>query len=195
PETQLETVERDEFRTRIRAAFDLLERKVKAGWLRFYGTATWNGYRLEITNRAHLSLAEMVAIAKEVAGDEHHFRVVQLPYNLAMAEAFTRHNQMLPDGTHGSLLAAADANSVTVCASASLLQGRLSTGLPSVLSEAFGMQSDAQRALQFVRSTPGINVALAGMSSVPHVHTALGTARTPPATFETLMKLFKPADH
>jgi aryl-alcohol dehydrogenase-like predicted oxidoreductase len=194
PETQLEAIGRDEFRHRIRAAFELLERKVEAGWLRFYGTATWNGYRVERDNRSYLSLAEMVAIAREVAGDQHHFRVIQMPYNLAMAEAFTRHNQLLPDGSIGSALAAADAMGIATCASASLLQGRLAKGLPAVLGEAFGLESDAQRALQFVRSTPGINVALVGMSSTAHVLANLKTARQPPASFESLMKLFKPAD-
>jgi len=42
---------------------------------------------------------------------------------------------------------------VTVVSSASLLQGRL----------------DAQRAIEFVRSTPGITVALVGMSNAAHV--------------------------
>ena len=91
-------------------------------------------------------------------------------------------------GSVGSTLAAADASGVAVCASASLLQGRLTRGMPAILSEAFGgFDSDAQRALQFVRSTPGINVALAGMSSAAHVTHNLVTARQPPASFEALM--------
>ena len=36
------------------------------------------------------------------------------------------------------------------------------------------MESDAQRSLQFVRSTPGIAVALVGMSSAQHVRTQSG---------------------
>ena len=34
-------------------------------------------------------------IAREVGGDDHHFRFVQLPFNLAMPEALTRPNQVV----------------------------------------------------------------------------------------------------
>ena len=160
----------------------------------YYGTATWNGFRVAMNDRAYLSLTELVAVAREVGGEDHHFRAIQLPYNLAMMEALTAQNQALPDGKTGSLLAAADLLGIAVCASASLLQGRLTRGLPAILAETFaGMESDAQRALQFVRSTPGVNVALAGMSSVAHVVHNLATAHHPPVPFDTLMKLFQPA--
>jgi aryl-alcohol dehydrogenase-like predicted oxidoreductase/catechol 2,3-dioxygenase-like lactoylglutathione lyase family enzyme len=194
PESQLAAVRREDFNAHLRAAFELFERKVSDGRIRWYGVATWNGFRVAPTDRSYLSLTEMVKIAVEAGGKDHHFRVVQLPYNLAMPEAFTAKNQQLPDGTAGSLLAAADATGVAVCASASLLQGRLTRGMPAILADAFaGFDSDAQRALQFVRSTPGINVALAGMSSAAHVTHNLATARRPPASFEALMKLFKHA--
>ena len=195
PESQLGTVTRDEFNRRLRGAFELLERKATEKRIRCYGAATWNGFRAAPSERGYLSLFEMVKIAREVGGKDHHFRVIQLPYNLAMAEAFTAKNQRLPDGTDGSTLAVAQATGVAVCASAALLQGRLTRGMPAVLNEAFGgFDSDAQRALQFVRSTPGVDVALAGMSSAAHVTHNLGTARRPPASFEALMRLFKRAE-
>ncbi len=37
----------------------------------------------------------MAGIAFEVGGAAHHFRFVQLPFNLAMPEALTRPNQMI----------------------------------------------------------------------------------------------------
>jgi aryl-alcohol dehydrogenase-like predicted oxidoreductase len=46
------------------------------------------------------------------------------------------------------------------------------------------MRTDAQRALQFVRSTPGITCALVGMSNLEHVQENLGTAATAPMTLE-----------
>jgi aryl-alcohol dehydrogenase-like predicted oxidoreductase len=195
PESQLGAVSRDDFNARLRAAFELLERKVAERRIRFYGVATWNGFRVAPSDRGYLSLIEMVKIAGDVGGKDHHFRVIHLPYNLAMAEAFTAKNQRLPDGTDASTLAVAEATDIAVCASASLLQGRLTRGMPAVLAEAFGgLDSDAQRALQFVRSTPGVDVALAGMSSAAHVTHNLGTARLPPASFDALMKLFKRAE-
>jgi aryl-alcohol dehydrogenase-like predicted oxidoreductase len=195
PETQLAVVSRDEFRERMRNAFEFLELKVDEGKINYYGTATWNGYRAASNDRAYMSLTEMAALATEIGGEDHHFRVIQLPYNLAMPEALTLSNQTLPDGKKASLLASTDASGIAVCASASLLQGQLTRGLPAILAEAFeGMESDAQRSLQFVRSTPGINVALVGMSSAAHVEHNLATARHRPASFDALMKLFKQDD-
>jgi len=193
PESQLNAVSRAEFLSRIRAAFEMLERAVADGRIGVYGTATWNGYRAAATERGWLSLDELWRVAREVGGEHHHFRALQLPYNLAMPEAVTLANQPL-DQQRGTTLAVAGAMGIGVCASASLLQGRLARGLPAILQESFqDFGSDAQRSIQFVRSTPGINVALVGMKSVAHVKDTLATATHPPATQEQLMKLFQPA--
>ena len=195
PETQLGAVSREEFRDRLKRAFELLESKVNEGRIRYFGLATWNGFRVKPGDRSYLSLGDTLAIAQEVAGPAHHCRVMQMPYNLGMPEALTVTNQTLPDGTNASMLAASDATGTAICASASLLQGQLTRGLPGLMSETFaGLESDAQRALQFVRSTPGINVALCGMSSADHVRHNVATAKHPPAAFDTLMKLFQRSD-
>ena len=194
PETQLSAVAHDEFLARIRSAFEFLEGAVDAGKIVCYGAATWNGFRLKQNQPGYLSLPDLVDAATEVGGADHHFKVIQLPYNLAMTEALTLHNQSLPEGGEVSLLAAADALGVAVCASASLLQGQLTSRLPDALRSAFpGMKSDAQRAIQFVRSTPGVGVALVGMSSAAHVAHNLETLKHPPAS-DALMKLFTRAD-
>jgi len=92
-------------------------------------------------------------------------------------------------------LNAAKALGIAVSASASLLQGQLSRGLPPIVANAFGgFATDAQRSIQFVRSTPGVDVALVGMKSADHVRDTLETAAKPPATLEELMRLFKRGD-
>jgi len=193
PETQLGEVSRGEFRKRIRAAFETLEDAAAAGKIGVYGVATWNGLRVAATERGFLSLDELWRAAHEVAGDAHHFRAIQLPYNLAMPEAVTRANQPAGNQT-GTALSAAGAMGLGVCASASLLQGRLAQRLPPILTETFaGFSSDAQRSIQFVRSTPGINVALVGMKSTAHVHDTLAAAAHPPASVAEMMRLFRPS--
>jgi aryl-alcohol dehydrogenase-like predicted oxidoreductase len=91
-----------------------------------------------------------------------------------------------------SLCSAADALGIHVVSSASLAQGRLKSGLPDWLGTLFrGSSSDVQRALQFVRSTPGVAIALVGMRQVKHVEENIGTARIPPAPVEDFLKLFE----
>ncbi len=193
PETQLSEIPRPEFLRRMRASFEMLESAHAAGAIRWYGTATWNGYRQPPDAPDYLSLPELVELAREVAGEGHHFRVLQVPFNLAMPEAFTHRNQ--PVGQERvSLLEAARHFGLYVMASASIYQGQLTRRLPSILSESLaGLETDAQRALQFVRSTPGLGTALVGMKRTAHVEENLGVARIPPAPPEDYLRLFKQA--
>jgi len=190
PESQLQHVAPEEFERRLRAAFEQLERERAAGRLRFYGAATWNGFRAEAGSRSHHSLERMVELAREAGGDAHGFRFVQLPFNLAMPEALTQANHTY-QGAEVSVLEAARAFGVTVVASASLSQGRVARGLPEHVREALGGQAtDAQTALQFVRSTPGITTALVGMSSREHVEENLRLAAAEPSSAEEYSRLF-----
>jgi aryl-alcohol dehydrogenase-like predicted oxidoreductase len=193
PETQLDEVSRPVFLKRIREAFAALEAAIGEGKLRLYGAATWNGFRAEPSEAGYLSLPELVEIAREVGGADHHFRVVQLPYNLAMPEAFTRANQKV-DGVFVSTLEAARRLGVYVMASASVYQGQLTRGLPPVVTEYLpGLSTDAQRAIQFVRSTPGIGTALVGMKTLAHVEDNMAAAAVAPMAWEQFKRLFSEA--
>lgn len=177
PEQQLEAVDRATFLARLREAFALLEQKCADGEIVRYGCATWNGFRLAPDDKRHLSLAELVATAREVAGEDHHCRVIQLPINLAMNEAIRASTQRVESAELTILEAAAELG-VSVVASASLLQGKLTRGLPSQLREALpGFESDAQRAIAFVRSLPVVTAALVGMRSGRHLDDNLGAGR------------------
>jgi aryl-alcohol dehydrogenase-like predicted oxidoreductase len=190
PEMQLSAVDRPTFLGRMRAAFQFLEGAVGENRIRCYGTATWNGYRQLPAAGDYLSLAELERIAREIAGDRHHFRVVQLPYNLAMTEAFTRDNQP-SGGETTSVLAAAQRLDVYVMTSASIYQGQLARNLPAIFAEFLpGLATDAQRALQFVRSTPGVGTALVGMKQTAHVEEIASVAAVAPLAWEQFQKLF-----
>lgn len=170
PEEQLLAVDRATFLTRMRAAFALLEERAEAGSISGYGCATWMGLRVPPNHRQHLTLAELITIAREVGGTTHHFRAVQLPINLAMPEAARLPTQPLGRKLV-SLLDAADALGLGVVASAPLLQGKLAAGLPEELHALFpDCTTDAQRALRFASSLPGVATVLAGMRTVEHIH-------------------------
>ena len=184
PETQLSHVSREEFFRRLKAAFAALEKAVAEGKIRMYGMATWTAYRMSPTSAEALSLTEVLRVAEEVGGKDHRFRAIQLPFNLAMPEAAVASTQQ--EGRKlAPLLQVARAHRLTVFASASLLQGQLTQGLPPKLRSWFPrLRTDAQRAIQFVRSTPGITCALVGMSNLEHVQENLGTTSTAPMTLE-----------
>lgn len=191
PETQLSVVSRETFDERLRSTFSALEEEVAQGRISRYGVATWNGFRLAPEQSEHLSLESVAALAREVAGEDHHFRAVQLPYNLAMPEAFFHSTQHI-DGRSHSLVEVAERLGITVVASASLLQSRLASGLPPALEEVMEeLETDAQRAIQFVRSTPGVNVALVGMGSAVHVEENLRAAAVAPLSAEKFQELFQ----
>ena len=190
PESQLDEIDRTEFLSRLRDAFAALERAVEEEKIGCYGTATWNGYRGLPNEPGFLSLAEVVAAARDAGGPDHHFRVIQLPYNLAMPEALSRANQRVGSDTV-SVLEAARRLDVYVMASASVYQGQLTRNLPAVLADYLpGLQTDAQRALQFVRSTPGIGTALVGMKSPAHVDENAALAGAPPVPWNDFQRLF-----
>lgn len=169
PEQQLTSIEPATLRNRLRAAFAALEGCVQSGLITAYGCATWNGLRLPAGSNGHLSLYEMVGVAREVAGDDHHLRIVQLPVNLTMSEAVRVSTQRDPRGRLVRVLDAAEELGVDLVASAPLLQGQLTHDLPAQVRELFGGSTDAQRALAFVRGLPGLLTAAVGMKSPSHV--------------------------
>jgi aryl-alcohol dehydrogenase-like predicted oxidoreductase len=180
PETQLGFLDRAEFDARIRRAFARLERLVEQGKIRWYGAATWEGFR----KKGALSLERFAEIATEEGGPEHHFRFIQLPFNLNMVEAFVDRPE--------SVLEAGMRLGIAAVASATLLQKQVLTHMPDKVAQLLpGLATDAQRAIQFTRSTPGISVALVGMSRRQHVVENLGVAAALPATREDYLRLYQ----
>jgi len=191
PETQLSAIDRTAFFQRLRSAFNALEDAVERDKVRYYGLATWNGFRLGPGERDFIGLAEVVKVARDLVGDGHHLRFLQLPFNLAMPEAFGLANQNgNAAGEKASLLDVARDAGIVVMGSASLYQAQLTSGLPDFIRQRLGMSNDAENAIQFARSAPGITTALVGMSRAEHVRANLQTAKRPPAAPEQWNKLF-----
>jgi len=188
PETQLREVSRDLFLRRLDDAFAVLERQVQAGRLVYYGLATWDGFRLPQGSRDFLDLEEIVLLAEDVGGKQHHLRFLQLPFNLALPEAYTFPNQ--GSGRKQSLLAAASELGIAVIGSATLLQGQLTYGLPDPVGELLGLRSDVENAIQFSRSAPGLTTALVGMGHEEHVLANLKVAQTSPTPIDRWKELF-----
>jgi aryl-alcohol dehydrogenase-like predicted oxidoreductase len=106
-----------------------------------------------------------------------------------MTEALTLGNQSVNARNRTVMEAASDLD-ISLMASASLLQGQVAKNLPKFVAAALGLSDDAERALQFVRSSPGITTALVGMSRVEHVRANARLVGVPTATVDEFTKLF-----
>jgi aryl-alcohol dehydrogenase-like predicted oxidoreductase len=194
PETQAAEMGESDYAARLTEAFRTLEECADQGKIQWYGAATWSGFLSEAGDPSRLSLEQTVACAAAAGGAGHRFRVVQFPFNLGMQEAHAAATQTL-QGQPATALEAARALGLTVFTSVPLLQGRL-LGHPAFrrLKEKFpGLKTDAQRCLQFVRSTPGITAPLCGMKDVEHVEENARVTAVPPLTPEEYEALFEPA--
>ena len=189
PESQLAEVSREIFRQRLKDAFAALEKVVKTGRIQFYGVATWSAFRVADSSRDYVDLFELAKIAHNVAGEHHHFRFIQLPFNLAMPEAYGLVNQR-NEKEKMSLLSAATRLGIAVMGSATLYQARLTQGLPDFVGSVLGMKTDADNAIQFSRSAPGLTTALIGMGRPEHVAVNLKPALTHPTSSQEWKKLF-----
>ena len=164
-EGQFKDVSREEFIKKLRLAFEFYEVKRKEGKIRYYGMATWECFRVEKDNPQFLELSDVVTLAKEVGGEDHGFRFIQLPYNMYLDQAMMIKNQSF-DGKADTILQSAKYHNIGVFTSVPLMQAKLLS--PGVMPE-FGELKPSLRALQFTRSTPGILAPLVGHKIEQHV--------------------------
>jgi aryl-alcohol dehydrogenase-like predicted oxidoreductase len=172
PETQLERFDSETVYDRLEATFERLETRAQDGDLDHYGVASWECFRVPTDHDSYLSLPEVASRARSAAASAGsaatHFRAVQLPFNVTMADAFSVAAHPSVEGPQSALAFAADAG-LNVFTSASIAQGDLARGLPAAVAERVAGDTPAQRAINFARSAPGVTSALVGMGSPEHV--------------------------
>ncbi len=190
PEVQAAEVLPEVFRSRMRDAFAALEAQVDAGRIGCYGVSSWDGFRVDPGGSPYIDIGLLVEIAREVTGDGHHFAAVQFPFNAAMMEAFTLNNHNAGDAKV-SALGAASAYELLTITSAPLLQAKLFKSFPPFLLDGLAQfGSKAERAIQFVRSIPGVHSVLVGMSDPLHLAENMTVSHFDPLTEEELFALF-----
>ena len=191
PETQLGEVDRSEFLRRLEAAAAVLEEEARAGRIAAWGAATWDGLRVPPDHPDHLSLEELLAVARKAGGPGHHFRAVQLPTNLGMTQSVVYRSQSVGDRRMPALDACA-ALGLAAFGSVPLLQGRaVGVDFPESVADAFPeAKSSLAQALQFARSAPGVTAALVGVSDPEHAAEDFALARIPPAPPARVLDLF-----
>ncbi len=186
-EGQIKDVSKEKFLENLKLVFKLYEEKRKEGKIKFYGMATWECFRVGKDNPQYLSLDDIVNMAKEIGGENHGFRFIQLPYNMNYDQALLAKNQTL-DNEPVSILESAVRLGVGVFTSVPFMQGRLLQ--PGVMPE-FNDLKPSLRALQFIRSSPGVLAPLVGQKSIDHVSENLEIMKIPSMSDDEFIALVK----
>ena len=194
PEVHIPVIGKGAMYDKLIDVFTMLEAAVQANKIRYYGISTFNACRVATDNTLFQSLTSLIGLAEKAAGQgkRHHLRVVQLPFNALMPEAYTRFSQVTGQGNIGSTIQAAFQLKLTIMASHPLGKGLLAREeVPSLLEAMPELADAAQRAIQFVRSTPGIGVTLVGLSMPRHLADLLAVARQLPLPKGRYLAMFE----
>jgi aryl-alcohol dehydrogenase-like predicted oxidoreductase len=186
-EGQIKDISKDEFLEKLKSVFELYEQKRDEGKIKFYGMATWECFRVQDNDPQHLSLEDIVQMAKKIGGDNHGFKFIQLPYNMNYDQALLGKNQIIGN-IAVSILESAVTLGIGVFTSVPFMQGRLLS--PGVMPEFSDLKSSL-RALQFIRSSPGVLAPLVGQKSAEHVSENLEIMKIPPLSNEDFVALVK----
>jgi len=186
-EGQIKDVSKEQFLENLKAVFELYEQKRDEGKIKFYGMATWECFRVVKENPQYLSLEDVVEMAKKIGGDNHGFKFIQLPYNMNYDQALISKNQTI-QSKPVSILESAVTLGIGVFTSVPFMQGRLLA--PGVMPD-FNDLKPSLRALQFIRSSPGVLAPLVGQKSPEHVLENLEIMNIPPLTLDDFLDLVK----
>jgi uncharacterized protein len=178
---------RAEFYRRLRDAFAFLEEAAKAGEIRFYGVSS-NTCVSPAGDPEATSVSRMLAAAVSAAGENHRFRVLQLPMNLFETGAALEPNTG-PDGARTALEAAAAAglgvlvnrplNAIVggrllrLAASAGRNAGEVAAIIDPALPAARRSEPLSRKAIWVLSSTPGVGNVLVGMRCPEYVDDAM----------------------
>ncbi|TSA17087.1 MAG: aldo/keto reductase [Nitrosopumilales archaeon] len=187
-EGQLQDISKEEFMKKLKDVFEFYEKQRKSGSIRYYGMATWDCFRVPREHPQHILLSDVVRLAKEIGGNEHGFRFIQLPYNMYLDQAIILKNQFV-NGSEASILETAINLGIGVFASVPLMQAKLLK--PNTIPEFGNLQRSSHRALQFVRSTPGIIAPLVGQKTLDHVNENLELVKIEPLSNIEFTELIK----
>ena len=186
-EGQIKDISKEQLLENLKLVFELYEQKRTEGKIKFYGMATWDCFRVSSDDPQYLSLEDTIGMAKKIGGKNHGFRFIQLPFNLAYDQALLGKTQLL-GGQLTSLLEAAVKLGIGVFTSVPFMQGRLLS--PGAMPDFCDLKPSL-RALQFIRSTPGILAPLVGQKSSEHVSENIEIMKIPALSDDEFVKLVK----
>ena len=187
-EGQIKDISQEQLLKNLERVFELYEQKRDEGKISYYGMATWECFRVPTIDPQHLHLEDIIAMAAKVGGEKHGFRFIQLPFNMYYDQAYLGKNQRVGEEREVSILDAAITLGIGVFTSVPFMQGRLLQ--PNTMPN-FDQNKPALRALQFLRSTPGVLAPLAGQKLPEHVSENTEIMNIPPLSNDEFNKIIK----
>lgn len=196
PEMQLVRLGKEAFYKEIEKIFTRFEKLADEGLFKYYGVAVWNAFILNSDEVEHISLDRLVQIAKKVGGENHRFKYIQTPFNIAKTQIYSINTQKV-DNQPCTLIQAAKKLGIDIIGSSSLLQMNLfkksfNSEVGFILDESMTLENDIQLALQFVRSTSGVLSSLFASKTPVHIKNNVKIASikaTPPSRYNLLYRL------
>ncbi|WP_368029940.1 aldo/keto reductase [Arcobacter sp. s6] len=182
PEIQISKLGYKVFLKKIESIFKRFEKMVTNGLIKSYGVAVWNGF-IDESTKEHINLEDLVQIAIKVGGENHNFKYIQTPFNMAKTSIYTMPTQKVKR-EDCTLLQAAHRLKIGVISSSSLLQMNLfkksfNEKVGYLLDSKMILENDIQLALQFVRSTPGLISSLFASKVPVHIKKNLEITKVP----------------
>lgn len=156
PEISRNALGEEVFYNRLRELFLFYEKQVSINNIRFYGLATEEAFLHDYKSKWYISLEKVCSVAEEVAGKSHHFRFVQLPYNMIERTAATNEYQKVLS------------NSMTVIEAANKLGIHVIVNMPLNLGK-IEKGTTVNEMLHFVTDEPGVLAAMVGSKNQDHV--------------------------
>ncbi|RXJ87866.1 aldo/keto reductase [Arcobacter sp. CECT 8985] len=173
PEMQLMSLGYKNLLKQVEKVFKRFEKMADCGLIKYYGVAVWNAFINSEDSKEHINLEDLVNIAIKVGGENHRFKYIQTPFNLAKTSIYTLQSQKVKN-EKCTLLQAAHRLNIGLISSSSLLQMNLfkrsfKAEMGYLLDSQMILENDIQLALQFVRSTPGIISSLFASKVPVHI--------------------------
>lgn len=162
PELSMKVLGKDAFYNQLEDLFYFFEKQVEKQNIRFYGMATWLGLIGDQDEKGYISLEIAESIARNVGGEYHHFRFVQLPVNRVFPEAIKKKTQSVAG------------IEMTVLEAARQLGIHVTTSAPFNLGKEIQKTDDS---LRFLMNTKGILSTMVGMKQIDHAKCNIATSK------------------
>lgn len=158
PEWSKSIIGEDKFYKQLELLFEFYEGQVECGNIMNYGIATWSALTCNENNLEYLSLEKIVNIAKNVAGDKHYLKFLQLNYNKINTNANTLKNQKV----HGSYYTAIDAaNELGIIVNVN--------GPLNQMKDIKEKNYSTEEMLKFITDTKGVHASMIGNKKIEHL--------------------------